>query len=404
MNALIELLRCPYCGDRLTLHETASTRDNGILCCACCAFPMVDGIPYLRTGATAEHAMRLLGEGKTGSALLPLLGLPDEQRQAFDRLLERDPPATFRECLALLCPGPEGDYLFHRFSDPTFVCSEAVVQTLAQDPRCMRRVLDVCGGAGHLTRTLCENSTDVILADLSFAKLWLARRFIAPACRPVCCDAGEPLPFARGVFSLVHCCDAFHYIWRRRSLASEMMRLLDDSGVVALTHLHNLLGDNISAGMPLTPAVYRELFHGLRTTIFKESDLFEAMLRRSPIEFADGCRNEELTDEAALILLATPSPTPFRVVQRPAAVSTRRLAKNPLYVVERNDAGETWTLHFPSAGYELEFANARRYLPTQVQLIKQDLDDLHHGRPNDRLTTLAERRVLLDLPDGYEQW
>lgn len=409
MNAtFLELLRCPFCGGRFTLHNTGGVDADGagILCCACCAFPVVGEIPYVRTGSAAEAAMRLLGEGKPDRALIQLLGLSDEPGERFQRLLQREQPATFREFLTLLCPGAEGDYLYYRFSDPTFVCCQAVVRALAQDrPSLTRRVLDVCGGAGHLTRSLGEYSTEVVLADLSFAKLWLARRFVAPSCQPVCCDAGEPLPFAAGTFSLVHCSDAFHYIWRRRSLANEMMRLVDDRGTIVLTHLHNLLAENVSAGMPLAPAGYRDLFAGLATRIFKETDVFEALLARQKLDFSINLHDDELRDEAALVLLSARGPEFFQTFAFAAdEIGERRLSRNPFYVVDLEDDGEVWTLHFPSPGYELEFANCRRYLPDSVRLTRQDLDDIRERRPNEKLSELAQRRVLLDLPDGYDRW
>lgn len=402
---LLELLRCPFCGGRLTLHDAAGA-GTGILCCACCAYPMVGGIPYLRTGPAAENAMRSLGEGKPRHALLTLLGLAEGASETFQRLLDREQPPTFRECLTLLCPGPEGEYLFHRFSDPTFLCSEGVIRAVAQQRRCVSgRVLDVCGGAGHLTRVLCENTENVFLADLSFAKLWLAQRFIAPQCRPVCCDAGETLPFAARSFALVHCTDAFHYIWRRRALASEMTRLIGDAGTMVLTHLHNLLGDNVSAGMPLTPAGYRDLFDGVEPRLFKESDVFESLLARQRLNFSVGSTDEELAGEAAIILVASRMPGLFRVFERATeATGHRRLARNPLYVVTPDGDGEAWTLRFPSDGYEHEYARCRRYLPDRVQLSVDELNELRQGRHGEKLLALAERRVLLDLPDGYEQW
>ena len=405
---LLELLRCPFCGGRLTLHASqtgqSSVQRTGILCCQCCAFPVVEGIPYLRSGSAAETAMRLLGEEKYEAGFFTLLGLTEEQRGPFQGLLQRERPATFRECLAFLCPGPEGDYLFHRFSDPTFLCSQFVLRSLTQDRRLTRgRVLDLCGGTGHLTRSLCGLANDVVLADLSFAKLWLAKRFIAPRCQPVCCDAGEPLPFAPGSYSLVFCSDAFHYVWRRRLLADEMIRLLAEDGTIVLTHLHNLLGDNISAGMPLSPAGYRDLFAGLETRIIKESGVFEDFLARQPLDLSNGCSDEELGNEAALVLAATRLPDLFRRYECRTDQQTRRpLARNPLYAVEQEGEGEVWTLRFPSAGYELEYASCRRYLPPAVRLTAQDLDGLRRGLPGDNLQALHARHVLLDLPECYE--
>ena len=75
----------------------------------------------------------------------------------------------------------------------------------------------------------------------------------------------EPLPFARRSFSLVFCSDAFHYVWSRRLLADEMVRLRGAGGTVALAHLHNSLCENHSAGMPLAPQEYRALFAEARS-------------------------------------------------------------------------------------------------------------------------------------------
>ena len=55
-TALLDLLRCPFCGTTLDLVESAATRrvDDvvaaGVLGCQCCAFPIVDGIPVLVRG------------------------------------------------------------------------------------------------------------------------------------------------------------------------------------------------------------------------------------------------------------------------------------------------------------------------------------------------------------------
>jgi hypothetical protein len=203
----------------------------------------------------------------------------------------------------------------------------------------------------------------------------------------------------------VHCADAFHYIWRRRALAGEMKRLLDDTGTVVLSHLHNLLGENVSAGMPLTLAGYRELFAELTIRCFKESDIFEALLARQGLNLSTGNRDDELAAESALILVASHLQGLFRVFERDATtIENRRFVRNPLYVAAPMGDDELWTLRFPSEGYELEYSQCRRYLPDQVRLRKDELNDLQQGRYGKTLTTLAERRVLLDLPNGYDQW
>ena len=71
------------------------------------------------------------------------------------------------------------------------------------------------------------SSPPPVLADLYFAKIWLARRFTAPGCEPVCCDGNSPMPFARGAFRYAMCSDAFMYIWTKRQFVRDMLRLID---------------------------------------------------------------------------------------------------------------------------------------------------------------------------------
>ena len=141
------------------------------------------------------------------------------------------------------------------------------------------RAIDVCGGLGHLTRSLLDLSSPApVLADLSFAKLWLARRFTAPGCEPVCCDGNAPLPFAKDAFGLVVCSDAFHYIWTKRLLAAETMRVAAGRGAVVVTHAHNAHVWSPSAGMPLPPEAYRELFDEMAPRLFAESVLLNEIV------------------------------------------------------------------------------------------------------------------------------
>src|SRR5437764_562539 len=105
-----------------------------------------------------------------------------------------------------------------------------------------RRAIDICGGSGHVTRALLDLSpAPPVLADLYFSKIWLARRFTAPGCEPVCCDGNAPFPFARGAFRYAMCSDAFQYIWTKRQFVAEMVRLIGDdtAGAVVINHTHN---------------------------------------------------------------------------------------------------------------------------------------------------------------------
>src|SRR4029078_13236042 len=93
----------------------------------------------------------------------------------------RSNPPTYRDIVESLGPNFEGGYFLYRFSDPTYIVAHAVVRAVAGTFLAgRRRAIDVCGGSGHLTRALLDlSSPPPVLADLFFAKIWLARRFTA---------------------------------------------------------------------------------------------------------------------------------------------------------------------------------------------------------------------------------
>src|SRR5205809_886677 len=182
----LTILRCPYCGGRLTVDETVFHRFDGdaaidaVLSCQCSQFPVVSGIAVMTVEGVAETAREQVADGDPAGALRTMAGGGDEG--AADRFAAAiaSPSATYRDCA----------------------------------------------------------------------------------------DAHVSLPFASGAFRLAVCSDAFHYIWTKRLLSAEMLRLIGDDGAVALTHAHNSGRDNPSAGMPLAPDGYRALFEPLDSRAF----------------------------------------------------------------------------------------------------------------------------------------
>ena len=408
---LLSLLRCPHCGGELGVDPDAPRRHrgdalwSGVLACACCAYPVVEGIPCVRTGDDADEAMRHLHDGRDDDALLALLGLAPERRAAFAEARHDGDALTFRRALALLSPNAAGTYLLYRFSDPTFLASSAllgaVARGLADDGR---PVFDLCCGTGHLARAVsaARPSARLVMADLAFWKVWLARRFVAPECEPLCCDANEPLPFAADTFALAYCADAFHYVWQRRRCADELSRLVGARGAAVLAHAHNALVPNHSAGMPLAPATYAALFERAPARLFRDSALLEAALggASGPARPESA---EALADEAALSVVATNRPELQRLDAAPGADALPGSASlNPLYAPDAaGGADGGWRLCFPSAEYEAEFGAALRYLPERATIDGAGLARAAAGDWDDGLRTLLARRVLLDLPARY---
>ncbi len=409
-ESMLQLLRCPYCGGQFTFHEAARRSaggdvQTGVVWCECCAFPVVAGIPVLKSDAASRAAMQAIEAGRDEDALVFLLGLEAERGEAFRAMVSRNGVTTYREAIEILSPDPEGTYFVYRFSDPTFVLAETVVSALAQEPAVFRvPVLDLCGGSGHLTRVLTglRPADRVVLADTFFWKLWLAKTITAPASMPVCCDANQPLPFAAGSFPTVVLSDAFPYIWQKRLLAGEMVRQAGPDGLIVMPHLHSSLGWNHSAGMTLTPRSYSALFDEMQPRLFSDDALFGPAADRTGLDLSRPMSAEELGSENSFTLIATRDSRAFRAYAPQAmAPAAGALIVNPLYRISREGRDSVLTLTFPTAEYEDEFAATRRYLPDVLTLDVDASAPVTEWPASVDVETLRRRRVLIDAPPRY---
>jgi uncharacterized protein YbaR (Trm112 family) len=403
----LEILRCPFCGTRLNLVENAALCrvddriEAGVLGCECCAFPIVDGIPVLIANDTVRSAMHLLEAGDGRAARHALLGLEGERGDAFERFIADRDAMTYRQGVRILSVDAEAEYFVYRFSDPTFRVGRAVVQACGPMMQRSGRYIDLCGGSGHLTRSMVSDQP-AVLADVFFWKLWLAKQFVAPDCEPICCDANNPLPFARDTFSMVVLSDAFPYLWHKRLVTDEMMRLAGANGVVVMPHLHSALGWNYTAGMPLTPAAYRDLLAPQNPKLFRDSALLDQVLD-GYLDLTSFEPAETLEGEPALVIVASRDESVFRRVPLPAvAPAPDALIVNPLYRVNVRDGESVLTLTFPTEEYADEFAATKRYLPDTLTLP----GDVTRGISRDalgaaRYDELCRQLVFVPAPERY---
>jgi uncharacterized protein YbaR (Trm112 family) len=410
---LLDLLRCPFCGGRLGLVESGFvTREgdeilNGILGCHCCAFPIVDGIPIMHLEPAAAAARAHLGAGRADLARRTMLGLNESEEAVRFEEVAASPTATYRDIVSALGPHFEGGYFLYRFSDPTYLVSQAVVRAVAHTVLAGGgRAIDVCGGSGHLTRTLLDLSSPApVLADLYFSKVWLGRRFTAPGCAGVCCDGNAPLPFARGAFRVAVCSDAYHYIWTKRLFASEMIRLTDTGDgrrAVVISHTHNATQWNPSAGMPLPPEAYRDLFDDAAPRLFGETSLLSDIVAGGPLDLSRHEPLDALNRELALTIVASSDPGVFAAhIMDAPGVAQGEFRINPLYAAAVEGDDVRLTLRFPSEDYEQEYGACRRYLPEEVTVARAALAALPARIVPPALAELARQRVVIDLPRDY---
>ena len=437
----LEILRCPYCGGPLDLVESLFHRrtddeiQDGILGCACCIFPVVDGIPVLHLQPNATAARDHVQAGRPELARRTMVGLEDEREAVAFEAIAAAAAATYRDTVEALGPNFEGGYFLYRFSDPTYIVAQAVVRAVAGTVlHGARRAIDICGGSGHLTRSLMDlSSPPPVLADLYYAKVWLARRFTAPSCEPVCCDGNAPFPFARGAFGFAMCTDAFMYIWTKRQFVGEMERLIDNAtinaepaenaathrsarsassalnvgarepGAVLIGHTHNERTWSPSHGQPLSPAGYRDLFESFEPRVFGEASLFADVVKGGPLDLSRRDPDDVLDRDPALTIIASPNPDVFtaHAIDAPPAAAAGEFRVNPLYAAQPDGSDVRLRLQFPSEDYEQEYGACRTYLPEEIAVDREILARLPASDAEGPLADLARKRVILDLPKKY---
>jgi uncharacterized protein YbaR (Trm112 family) len=411
--ATLEFLRCPYCGGRLELVTTMFHRrdgdeiQDGILGCQCCIFAIVDGIPVMHLEGSSTTARMHVEAERPDLARRAMFNLDDEDHAVrFDATASSD-ASTYRDVVDALGPTFEGGYFLYRFSDPTYIVADAVVRSVAGTVlKDGGRAIDLCGGSGHLTRSLLDlSSAPPVLADLYFSKVWLARRFTAPGCEAVCCDGNAPFPFARNAFRYAMCTDAFMYIWTKRRFVGEMARLVGDGregGTVVIGHTHNERTWSPSHGQPLTQEGYRNLFETIEPRIFGEAGLFKDLVGGRPFDLSRRDAAETIDADPALTIIASGHPDVFRPHTLDSTKALRgEYRLNPLYAVEPQGDRTALRLRFPNDEYEQEYGACRQYLPDEVTVTAAVLTRLAEGRLTPELAELARRRVVLDLPKQY---
>ncbi len=349
---------------------------------------MIADIPFLRADrrALADAALAALDGGDAPQALVLLLGDQDNwartppPSEADRRALVQDAGAlTFRAAMDRLAFGAVGTYFAHRWSDPTFLSGLALAEAHWNGPEC---VLELACGAGHYLREFARVAAVVAGADIVFAKLWLARRYLAPGARLVCFDAAVAWPLASASAGLVFCHDAFYFLPEKPHVAAEMLRVAGPHGRVLVGHAHNALVDNLSAGEPLPPAGYAALFG--TPLLYDDRELTQALVDArapvpSPAESIAGAPAVALATGAG-----TPRPVSGGLAMPPAGAVLQR---NPLY------AGPA--IRWPSERYEREYGPLATY-PLQSEAPEQAIAGADAA--TDRL---ARRRVLLDLPQRW---
>lgn len=342
-------------------------------------WPVVAGIPWLRVGrddVRARAVAALDDEDPMTAAVLLLADNDDwwdEPPPPPEQLQAALNARTLRQAVELLGMGRVGDYLIHRWSDPSWL---ALLGVTAAHPPADRPVIDLACGAGHLLRHLALHGYDHLTGvDVVFSKLWLARRFVLPRGTPVqlvCADLRAPWPLlAPGPANYVACHDALYFFADKPALIAAARTLAGD-GALVLAHCHNADHPAGGGGLPLPAPSWRWL---LPTAVcYAEEELRTATV---DARLPEPATEQALQDTEAVALAFDPAATPAEpALLAPAPDAALQL--NPLY----RDGHRRW----PSERWAQEYAaQAADYLPAHLSA------GVHPVR----------HRILLDLP---EEW
>ena len=350
-------------------------------------WPVADGIAFLRVGreALARAALEALDAGDREGALVLLLAdqddwwtgpAPDPERlRALVRDAER---LTFREAMDHLALGRVGDYFAHRWSDPTYLAGLALLEAHWAEPS---EAFELACGAGHHLRELDRRGVPCTGADVVFAKLWLARRWVCgDGPELVCFDAAAPWPTAGRRFGLALCHDAFYFLEPKAEIAARLREVTTDDGLLAVAHVHNRNAANLSAGAAVTGAELAGLFPG--AVVYDDAELTAALAQARAPRPAAGWEATVPFEAFSLVVGDDASPRPVLAgLALPPPESA--LVKNPLY-------GEDDRIAWPSDRYREEYAGRATY-------------PLHSQAPRRAVRTpaveaLARTRELVDLP------
>ena len=374
-------------------------------------WPIVDGIPFLRTGRDAlrKAALNALDAGNGRSARIALLADQDDYARrpppgpaALDRLVASvdDGSASLRDAMAGLNFGAVADYFAHRPSTPTYLSGLALLDLhLPQGAA----VVEVACGIGHFLRELASRGVPALGLDVVFAKLWLARRFIVPGgVRLICADAmaGWPLGRAPGP-TVAFCHDAFYFLSDKSGVLASFRRTIGEQGRILIGHAHNSGFDHRGvAGEPLRPEAYAGLLPGC--VLYDDAELAEwawgdrPAVPREPAELS-GVEAVALAWDASGRIAAAERPSPASP-QLVIPAADRVLTLNPL--LEEREA--LLTPRWPSPEFEAEYSAGSGYLlgePMPRFPIPCRLDPGTEGR--EERERLARRRILLDLPERW---
>ena len=431
-------MKCPFCGSDFRIQDVIEKNEEemitGCVKCECSEFPVVEGILILKASSLNKRIVRLIKERRIYEAIIHCFGwdyfeklfesyvplrLPKKIQWALGRSLFslgyaeliREHGKIYRAYSDKSLPFHDvlgNTYLRNRFSCETFWSIYPFIPLLK---RKKSRILDLGCGAGHSSFVISKyvEPQQHCCADLSYQRLYLAKKYFAQNAEFVCLNANSPLPFKDKIFDTIMMLDSFHYVYGRACLAREMERALLPGGLILLPHLHNSLAHIRTGGYPLTPQTYTNLFDSdqLEVKVMPEIRILKDFLYKNKLDLVEKYSEEELNFSIALTLLATSDKSLFKVydrVNRDFLSVKNNLVINPIYEMKQDN--DSVLLVRSSRKYLLLYEDCypltEKYLPEKYEISKELVSGRKvHISDLEKAEDMMKRFVAINVPEDY---
>lgn len=420
----LSLLACPYCREGMGIYRILRGTDkniqDGVLKCKCRKYPVVKGIlfivePWRSLLLHADFCQKIF-KGIASRDFCSWLFLKCTAR--FHRMSRVR--AALRGYRAQKRAGEELDFFSlsqhfglgamhnvrHRFSTQTFWNIYAALPLLIDN---RGYVLDFASGLGHSAYVLSRfiSPEKIVCVDAQPFYLYLAKKYLAPDSEMVCSNDIIPLPFKKESFEKIIAMDCLHCIEHKSIVVDSFQEIVSARGIILLLHLHNALGSNYSAGIPLSPREYKHMFSSLSWHIkmLPEENVLRDFLQEGILDLEKEYREEEINRANVVNMLVSKNEEYFRKYTHLQENLLRPNTKwyiNPIYKVKEEGENYLLELSFPTRKLEKENPLSLEYLPRECSIPRNLLHNLDNVREYpEEVKKLITKFVLLSLPEGY---
>ncbi|GEM_PF-5738366 len=421
----LSLLACPYCRGGMEIARIVRGREDniqdGVLRCQCRKYPIVNGILFIiepwRSLLLHAHFCKKMFKGIASRDFCSWLFLKSTakiHRMSRVRAALRGYRAQKKAKKELSFFSLSQHFglgamhnVRHRFSTQTFWNIYAALPLLT-DTR--GYVLDFASGLGHSAYVLSHfiSPGKIVCVDSQPFYLYLARKYLAPDSEMVCSNDIVPLPFKKESFEKVIAMDCLHCIEHKNIVVNSFQEIVSAQGIILLLHLHNALGSNYSAGMPLSPREYRDMFPSpvWQIKMLPEEDVLKNFLQEGVLDLEKEYGAEEINRSNVVNMLISKSEKYFNKkythLRENLLLPRTKWYINPIYKVKEEGENYLLELNFPTRKLKKENPLSLEYLPRTCRIPRKLLHSLDKMQAYpEEIKELIIKFVLLALPERY---